>query len=80
MPGYEGYLNERVATFPELLRDDGYHTMLSGKWHLGLTKKRSPQARGFERSLALLPGAANHYGYDPDGEYVCVQSIQPNRC
>ncbi|OJJ51475.1 hypothetical protein ASPZODRAFT_87873 [Penicilliopsis zonata CBS 506.65] len=68
MPGYEGYLNERVVTFSELLRDGGYKTMLAGKWHLGLTKKRSPLVRGFERSFALLPGAANHYGYDPEME------------
>ncbi|KAI7063474.1 hypothetical protein KC352_g43387, partial [Hortaea werneckii] len=26
MPGYEGYLNERVVTLPELLRDNGYLT------------------------------------------------------
>ena len=66
MPGYEGYLNERVVTLPELLRDSGYHTVMAGKWHLGLTKERSPYARGFERSLALLPGASNHYDFFPD--------------
>lgn len=61
-PGHEGYLNERVVALPELLRDGGYYTVMAGKWHLGLKKKHSPQARGFKRSFALLPGAANHYG------------------
>jgi arylsulfatase A-like enzyme len=28
MPGYEGYLNERVVTLPEMLRDDGYLTLV----------------------------------------------------
>jgi arylsulfatase A-like enzyme len=64
-PGYEGYLNERVITLTELLRDAGYITLMSGKWHLGLTPETSPWARGFERSCALLPGAANHFGAAP---------------
>jgi arylsulfatase len=63
--GYEGYLNERVVTVTELLRDAGYFTLMSGKWHLGMTRETSPWARGFERSFALLPGAANHYGAAP---------------
>lgn len=65
-PGYEGYLNDQVAALPELLQDDGYYTVLSGKWHLGLTPERFPARRGFERSFTLLPGAANHYAFEAD--------------
>jgi arylsulfatase len=54
-PGYEGYLNDRVAPFPELLQAAGYHTLMSGKWHLGLTPERWPCRRGFNRSFSLLP-------------------------
>ena len=64
-PGYEGHLNERVVTLPELLHDAGYATLMSGKWHLGNTPTLRPGARGFERSFALIPGAANHYGFEP---------------
>lgn len=64
-PGYEGYLNDRVVALPELLREAGYQTLMSGKWHLGLTAELAPHARGFERSFSLLPGAANHYGFEP---------------
>lgn len=60
-PGYEGYLNDRVVAFPALLQQAGYRTYLSGKWHLGLTEDRSPKARGFDRSFALLRGADDHY-------------------
>ncbi|HVC54631.1 MAG TPA: arylsulfatase [Stellaceae bacterium] len=65
-PGYEGHINDRVVTLMELLREGGYLTLMSGKWHLGLTRETSPWARGFERSFALLPGAANHYASSPD--------------
>jgi len=65
MPGYEGYLNERVAALPEILKDAGYNTMMAGKWHLGLTPERSPKARGFEKSFAHLPACSNHYAYEP---------------
>jgi arylsulfatase A-like enzyme len=83
-PGYEGYLNDRVVALPELLRDAGYFTLMSGKWHLGNTIDRSPWARGFERSFALLPGGASHYGgaaagslpvpalYTEDDQFVTV--------
>jgi arylsulfatase A-like enzyme len=64
-PGYEGYLNERVVTVTELLREAGYATFMSGKWHLGMTLEISPHTRGFDRSFALLPGAANHYASSP---------------
>ena len=28
-PGYEGYLNDRVAALPEVLHDSGYCTLMS---------------------------------------------------
>ena len=65
MPGYEGYLNERVVALPELLHDAGYLTLMAGKWHLGLTPERFPHKRGFERSFAHLPACSNHYAYEP---------------
>src|ERR1700739_4220489 len=68
-PGYEGYLNNRVVALPELLRDAGSLTLMSGKWHLGNTIETSPWARGFERSFALLPAGASHYGPAPGGGF-----------
>ena len=65
-PGYEGYLNDQVVALPELLKDAGYYTVMSGKWHLGLTPERFPARRGFEKSFTLLPGAANHYAFEAD--------------
>jgi arylsulfatase A-like enzyme len=67
-PGYEGYLRSDVATLAERLGANGYRTLLSGKWHLGLTPEQDPHARGFERSFALLQGGHNHFGTDADPE------------
>ncbi|MEP4076306.1 arylsulfatase [Haloferula sp.] len=61
VPGYEGYLNHQVAALPELMRADGYHTYMIGKWHLGHDEKTVPHARGFEESFVLVPGGGSHW-------------------
>ena len=54
-PGYEGYLNFNVATLPEVLNSNGYHSYMTGKWHLGSKDPKTyPNARGFEESFAFL--------------------------
>lgn len=60
-PGYEGYLNNRVAALPSLLKDAGYNTYLTGKWHLGKGEGSRPNDRGFEHSFSLLVGGASHF-------------------
>jgi arylsulfatase A-like enzyme len=59
--GYEGYLNNRVATLPQLLKDAGYHTYMVGKWHMGKAPELIPRARGFERDFSLLDGAGSYW-------------------
>ena len=49
--GYEGYLNNRVTTLPQVLKDAGYHTYMVGKWHMGKAPDKIPAARGFERDF-----------------------------
>jgi len=60
-PGYENHLSDRIVPFPRLLRDVGYHTYVTGKWHLGLDPEHSPRAAGFERSFTNLGGGGNHW-------------------
>jgi arylsulfatase A-like enzyme len=74
-PGYEGYLNDRVVALPELLRDAGYRTLLSGKWHLGETPGSRPSARGFERSFAFMPAGGSHYGLGEVNRFATVESV-----
>ncbi len=59
--GYESYLNEDVVAFPALLQQGGYNTYWAGKWHLGKEAHQTPNARGFDRSFALMEGGASHY-------------------
>jgi arylsulfatase A-like enzyme len=59
--GYEGYLNDRVVTLPQLLKEAGYHTYMVGKWHMGKTPAQIPAARGFERDFSLLDGAGSYW-------------------
>lgn len=60
-PGYEGYLNSRIATMPELYKAAGFNTFMAGKWHLGKSEEASPRARGFDRSFALMDGGAGAF-------------------
>lgn len=60
-PGYEGYLNDKVAALPSLLKDAGYRTLMTGKWHLGMKPGQGPESHGFDQSFVMLPGAGNHY-------------------
>jgi len=59
--GFEGYLPARVAKLPELLREAGYRTYMTGKWHLGEEEHNSPAAAGFDRSFALVESGAGHF-------------------
>ena len=82
-PGYEGYLNDRVVTLAEVLRDGGYHTYMAGKWHLGDEPEHFPHARGFERSFSMLQGGASHWndmaglqaGIQPVAKYVLDENV-----
>ncbi len=70
-PGYEGHLNSRVVSVATLLRDIGYSTYLSGKWHLASSPDQGPGSQGFQRSFALSSGGASHFAdmlpaYNPD--------------
>lgn len=80
--GYEGYLNDNVVAFPQLLKDAGYHTYMVGKWHMGKAPDQIPAARGFERDFSLLDGAGSYWDmtnftgasplstYTEDGRYL----------
>jgi len=63
--GYPGNLAEDCATVAEVLKDAGYSTYLSGKWHLAVDMDRPnsawPTRRGFDRFFGTLEGAGSFY-------------------
>ncbi|WP_417765573.1 arylsulfatase [Spongiibacter tropicus] len=63
--GYDGVLSHQVQTVATLLREHGYHTYVSGKWHLGKDASRLPDQRGFERSVILADSGADNWSQRP---------------
>ncbi|MEM7383471.1 MAG: arylsulfatase [Verrucomicrobiota bacterium] len=64
---YQGYLNDRCVTLAQVLKKAGYHTLMTGKWHLGLHRRECwPLQRGFDRYFGILSGASDYF--NPDGE------------
>jgi arylsulfatase A-like enzyme len=62
-----GHLGGRLCaggnnvTFAELLRDAGYRTLMSGKWHNGHGPGELPVERGFDRYWGLVDGGSNYF-------------------
>lgn len=64
---YQGYLNQNCVTIAQVLQDAGYHTMMTGKWHLGSDRQECwPLQRGFDRYFGGLSGAFNYF--KPEGD------------
>jgi arylsulfatase len=49
--GFHGKLLPRCVTIAEVLKDAGYFTAMTGKWHMGQQHGTPPWVRGFDRSL-----------------------------
>ena len=54
-------LTTNMVTVAEVLRDAGYQTALSGKWHLGAVAPHRPIDRGFDEFYGLTDGCCNYF-------------------
>jgi arylsulfatase len=63
--GTTGRLNDRSVTIAEVVREAGYFTAMSGKWHRGQDNGSPPWQRGFDRVLSLRAGGIRSAGSSP---------------
>lgn len=73
-PGYAGVLNSKVKTVATFLKDEGYQTYMTGKWHLGHSETNLPSKRGFDRTFILDASGADNYEHKA---YLPTQSKPP---
>ena len=58
---YRGTLSHNVVTVATLLKGAGYHTYITGKWHLGREPDQLPSQRGFERTVTMTDTGADNW-------------------
>ncbi len=94
LPGYRADLNKQCLTIAEVLQTEGYHTYMSGKWHLTQSVFESgdtnnwPLQRGFDRFYGTLIAAGSFW--DPitlmrdneaitaEGDFYYTEAISEN--
>ena len=66
LPGYRGFLTGRCVTVPSVLREAGYQTFLSGKWHLQGKGNLDciPTKRGFDEFYGCYKAYASFFRSD----------------
>ena len=60
-PNSWGYMKPSAVTFPQTMREVGYHTGMVGKWHLGFEPPNVPNLRGFEHFHGFLGDMMDDY-------------------
>ncbi len=79
--GYHNEINNKCVTIAEVLKQAGYGTYMSGKWHLTSPvhfegpKDSWPCQRGFDRFFGTLVGAGSFY--KPESLTLDNNSIEP---
>ena len=56
-----GYLSEDAVLLPQMLKKQGYHSAIVGKWHLGLDTPNTPTERGFDYFHGYLGDMMDDY-------------------
>ncbi len=64
-------------TIASLLKQQGYHTIHLGKWHLGAAPRFRPLSVGFDESLGFYPGASMYLPEDSPDVVNSKQDFDP---
>jgi len=76
--GYRDRLSLESVTLAEVLGDAGYHTLMTGKWHLGWRDEGSPTARGFQHFYGTRGYIDSYYTIVPRTEiYLDEELVLP---
>jgi arylsulfatase A-like enzyme len=57
-----------AESLPQRLKQLGYDTAITGKWHLGYAAKHQPNAHGFDYAFGILGGNADYFTHEEQGE------------
>jgi arylsulfatase A-like enzyme len=69
-------LNERLL--PQALKEVGYTTAITGKWHLGeFQSDYTPTRRGFDHQYGHYFGALDYFTHDRDGKMDWYRNDKP---
>lgn len=76
--GYRDRLSFDSLTMAEVLGASGYHTIMTGKWHLGWRDEGSPTARGFQHFYGTRGYIDSYYTIVPRTEiYLGEELVLP---
>ncbi|WP_443947304.1 arylsulfatase [Pedobacter sp. AW1-32] len=71
-PGYLGHLGENTVTLAEVLKNAGYHTAMSGKWHVSNTNvQKNPKEQ-----LAWLNHQKDYGDFSPIAQYPTSRGFE----
>ena len=73
--GYRDRLSFNAVTLAEVLGGAGYHTIMSGKWHLGWRDEGCPTARGFEHFYGTRGYIDSYYTIVPRTEVYLNEKL-----
>jgi len=76
IPGYRGFLNRHCITLAELLGSNGYHCMISGKWHVGYPEDTWPMKRGFHKQYCSNGTTGHYFGVAKGRKYVIEDTLR----